>query len=413
MFRALLSATIAVAATVSIAQAQEALTVLVPVDWRPIVDDVAADFKDRTGTEIEVVSLAYSDVFNRIVTSVRGGADIDVVYVDTVWPAQLARSEILVPVTDVVTEDMRGGIVPALFDQLSWNGELWAVPFNNQSKWLFYNRELLAAAGYDAPPETWAELEEMSRRMMSDGSIEFGIAWGWDQSEGLIADATAVMAGLGLTWQDADGNWVFDTPEMREALDWMVASIGEGGFADPASISQNDRLTLNPFMAGDTAFVTNWAFAWGLIQNPDESEVVDKVGITVIPGNEAVRSGSVTGGGGFGVTTASDTPDLAKRFVQYMLEQDVQERALDLQQNMPVWTDMYSDTDILARYPHFKAMGPQFQYAKFRPVASWYSEWSNQAQLELQNALTGGKSADEAISDLAEFTAESQERYGD
>jgi len=197
-------------------------------------------------------------------------------------------------------------------------------------------------------------------------------------------------------------------------LQWMVNSIGPDGWADPASTSLNDRTVLNPFLVGDTAFVLNWAFAWGLIQDPKESKVVDKVGIALIPASEesGLVSSSVTGGGGWGILTNSDTPELAAKLLQRFMSREVQVQALDLQQNMPVWTEMYSDPEILKAYPHFKAMGPQFQYAHFRPVLPWYSEWSLQAQVEIQAALTGAKTPQQALDDLAEWSTQKSKEYG-
>lgn len=390
------------------------LTLLLPVDWRPVVDWIAPQWKEETGIDLEIISLAYDEVHDKIVSSARGGADVDIVYVDTIWPAEFAKAGFLIPVDKYVTEEMRKGIAKPLFDQLVWEGKLWAFPFNNQSKWLFYNKEILEKAGYDHPPRTWEEMEEMSRTMMEKGLVKYGTAWGWAQAEGLICDVTLFLYGFGGRWRDEKGNWVFNDEAGQKMLQWMVNSIGPDGWADPASTSLNDRTVLNPFLVGDTAFVLNWAFAWGLIQDPKESKVVDKVGIALIPASEesGLVSSSVTGGGGWGILTNSDTPELAAKLLQRFMSREVQVQALDLQQNMPVWTEMYSDPEILKAYPHFKAMGPQFQYAHFRPVLPWYSEWSLQAQVEIQAALTSAKTPQQALDDLAEWSTQKSKEYG-
>jgi len=171
------------------------LTLLLPVDWRPVVDWIAPQWKEETGIDLEIISLAYDEVHDKIVSSARGGADVDIVYVDTIWPAEFAKAGFLIPVDKYVTEEMRKGIAKPLFDQLVWDGKLWAFPFNNQSKWLFYNKEILEKAGYDHPPRTWEEMEEMSRTMMEKGLVKYGTAWGWAQAEGLICDVTLFLRG--------------------------------------------------------------------------------------------------------------------------------------------------------------------------------------------------------------------------
>jgi multiple sugar transport system substrate-binding protein len=395
-------------------QAPETLTILLPIDWRPIVDWIAPQWTEETGVELELIALAYDEVHDKIVSSAKGGADVDIVYVDTIWPAEFAKAGFLVPVDEYVTDEMREGIDKPLFEQLVWEDKLWAFPFNNQSKWLFYNKEVLEEAGYDDPPGTWNEMEEMSRTMMENGLVKHGTAWGWAQAEGLICDVTSFLYGFGGRWRDEEGKWALNDEAGQTMLQWMTSSIGPDGWADPASTSLNDRTVLNPFLVGDTAFVLNWAFAWGLIQDPAESRVVDKVGIALIPAAEesGLTSSSVTGGGGWGILANSDTPDLAADFLQRLLSREVQVKALELQQNMPVWTAMYSDPEILEAYPHFEAMGPQFQYAHFRPVLPWYSEWSLQAQVEIQAALTNAKTPKEALDDLAGWSDQKSEEYG-
>ena len=390
------------------------LTILLPVDWRPIVDEIAPQWKEETGVELEIISLAYDEVHDKIVSSAKGGADVDIVYVDTIWPAEFAKAGFLIPVDEYVTEEMRQGIDKPLFEQLVWEGKLWAFPFNNQSKWLFYNKEILEKAGYDHAPSTWEEMEEMSRTMMEKGLVKYGTAWGWAQAEGLICDVTLLRYGFGGQWRSDEGKWVINDEAGQRMLQWMVDSIGPDGWADPASTSLNDRTDLNPFLVGDTAFVLNWAFAWGLIQDPEESKVVDKVGIALIPASEesGLTSSSVTGGGGWGILANSDSPELAAKLLQRLMSRDVQLQALDLQQNMPVWTEMYSDSTVLEAYSHFEAMGPQFQYAHFRPVLPWYSEWSLQAQVEIQAALTNAKTPKQALDDLTSWSNQKSEEYG-
>ncbi len=396
------------------AEKAEKLTILIPIDWRPIVDWIAPQWQEETGVELEIVSLAYNDVHDKIVSSAQGGADVDIVYVDTIWPGEFAKAGFLMPVDEYVTEEMRQGIDQPLFDQLVWDGQLWAVPFNNQSKWLFYNRNILAEAGYTFPPITWQQMEEMSRDMMEKGLVQYGTAWGWAQAEGLMCDVTLLLHGFGGRWRDEEGAWVFNDQAGQGMMQFMVDSIGPDGWADPASISLNDRTDLNPFLAGNTAFVINWAFAWGLISDPEESQVAGQVGIALIPAAKGtgLRSSSVTGGGGFGILKNSDTPELAGQFLQRMMDREVQTKALELQQNMPIWTEMYSAPEVLEAYPYFEAMGPQFQYAHFRPVLPWYSEWSLQAQVEVQAALTGAKSPPQALDDLAAWCNAKSEEYG-
>jgi multiple sugar transport system substrate-binding protein len=47
-------------------------------------------------------------------------------------------------------------------ESAAFEGELWAVPTAVRSLALFYNIDLLEAAGFDGPPETLDEFKEMA-----------------------------------------------------------------------------------------------------------------------------------------------------------------------------------------------------------------------------------------------------------
>ena len=65
---------------------------------------------------------------------------------------------------------------PVLWDYNSSGGHICSLPFNNSTAVLYYNQDLMAAAGLDpnAPPDTWDELYAMSSQI---GASDEGV-WG-------------------------------------------------------------------------------------------------------------------------------------------------------------------------------------------------------------------------------------------
>ena len=57
-----------------------------------------------------------------------------------------------------------------------------ALPMCAQTKWLYYNTDLLEQAGYSEPPKTWDELFEMGQNMVSKGLCKYPIAWAAKQA---------------------------------------------------------------------------------------------------------------------------------------------------------------------------------------------------------------------------------------
>ena len=59
----------------------------------------------------------------------------------------------------------------------AYEGKFYAVPWINDTKFLFYNKKMLADAGFSAPPTTWDELVAQAKAIKDKGVVEFPIVW--------------------------------------------------------------------------------------------------------------------------------------------------------------------------------------------------------------------------------------------
>lgn len=389
------------------------LTVIIAADNRPYVEYVAKQWKEKTGGNIEIISVSYNDVHDKIITSVLGGAKVDISTVDVIWPAEFAVGNILAPLDQYITEEMKQKMVPVILDQLIWNGHIYAMPWIHEDKWLYYNTEMLEKGGFSGPPRTLDQMVDMSKQLVDAGLAKYGTAWGWGQHEGLVCDWTVLLHDFGGKWRNEEGEWIFNNEAGQKALDWMVFTLKEG-IADPGSITLDDRTVLNLFMQGDTPYVFNWSYAWGVTNDPQESKIAGKVRIGLIPGvpEAGTVSASVTGGGGLGILTTCKKPDVAWEFIELVTNRENQIAALEIVNNPPIWADIYTDEEVLKKYPQFRDMYPQYQYAYIRPVVPYYSEWSQNLQVEIHSALVGQKTVKEALDSAVKFSNDKWKEYG-
>ena len=86
--------------------------------------------------------------------------------------SQLANdSGVFVPIADV-TDDagkkLLGDVIPTVAAYYSINGKYNSVPWNSSNPVLYYDQEILKAAGLDPakPPETWADLKAACKKIM-------------------------------------------------------------------------------------------------------------------------------------------------------------------------------------------------------------------------------------------------------
>ena len=248
------------------------------------------------GVKVNLICQSYDSTHEKITTTWTGGGDADVCYVDIPWVAEFESKGVTIDLSDYMDEDVKNSLIESSLNQMVYNEKTEAIPFANGGKWMFYNKQMLADAGYEEPPKTWDELKEMSQDMIDKGICKYGIAWGASQAEGLICDLTTMIYSFGGTWQKEDASFDINSESANDAVQFMYDSMQEG-WADPASITYTDRDCLDPFMAGDTAFVMNWAYVYGYANNPENSTVAGNVDICLMPGTDKAESASVTGGG--------------------------------------------------------------------------------------------------------------------
>lgn len=379
------------------------LVILMSSEGTGPMENAVAAFEEETGIEIELLSEAYDNMHNKIMTMVAGGSQLDIVSLDTVWPAEFANSELILPLDDYLDDDFGSQFVDIAWDQLRYDGKQYGIPTGNDAKWLYYNKEILEEAGYSEPPSTWDELTEMSLDMQEKGLVKYGMALGASQSEGLTCDFTSLLYGFGGQYRENDaeasGEWQLDSESAVAAVNWLKESL-QNGVLDPASITYTDRNVMNTFMAGDVAFVTGWSSYWTTTNSEEESAVAGKVGMTMLPGSENAVSGSVAGGGGFAVVSTTASEKWAVEFLKLLCDPDVQKDFLSGVSQMPTLKDLYADEELVGEFPILEMAYPQYEFAHFRPILVQYQEWSTMVQEALHEVMANGAEPQDVMEEL-------------
>lgn len=113
----------------------------------------------------------------------------------------------------------------------TYQDQLIALPVYVDGGILYYRTDLLHRFGYDAPPETWADLVTYAKRIQDSLRKEYpdcyGFVWQGAQYEGLITNFVEYAASHGGGIDISDGAIRLNTPENRTALALMQAMIRE------------------------------------------------------------------------------------------------------------------------------------------------------------------------------------------
>ncbi len=165
------------------AQAEDDLVLLVGVWAVDPLTPWAEQFTSETGIGVDIQSFPFRDLLQTI--EVRGNAqadDVDAIFVDAPLVPSYAVRGLIQPVAPYLADDDPSAIwAGAAIDAASWNGEIWAPPLNNSSQVMYYNKDLLAAAGVAEPSAeeadraTWEEVVEGAKKITDPDTGVWGM----------------------------------------------------------------------------------------------------------------------------------------------------------------------------------------------------------------------------------------------
>ncbi len=355
--------------------------------------DFQAAFPD---INVNLTFVPYEQLEEKIITSAQAGS-YDVVLSDGPFTAKFAQAGIVKSVPALAAADQRDIFEGALLSTV-YKGKSYGMPWLNDCKYLFYNKKILAAAGFNNPPKTWEELAAQAKVIRDKKLVKFPIVWSWAQAECLTCDYTVLSAAFGGSMFDKDGNPTMTAPGNKKALDYMVASLKDG-LTNPNSLEFTENDVDSTFIKGDAAFALNWTFQFAEGQDASKSSVVGQVGIALIPGSGAVRSATVNGGQPLSISAGSKHAAEAWQYILYMSSKGFQKKFP--KNALPIWKSLYDDPAVVAAAPDVvKIAKDQYSYLVNRPVVPFYSEFSTDLQVRIQECLQGKKTSDQALKEV-------------
>src|SRR6185437_3183519 len=243
-------------------------------------------------------------------------------------------------VTSRIAADEDAKVYEGAWSTVTYEDKRWGMPWILDTKYLFYNKDMLAKAGIDAPPKTWAELTEQAKIIKDKGIVKFPIVWSWAQAEAIICDyATLVDAYKGSYFEN--GKPAFASGGSLDAIKYMEQSL-QDGLTNPNSREYLEEDVRKVFSAGEAAFALNWTYMYNMANDPKESKIAGQVGIVPAPGAAGKNSGSaVNGSMGLGITANSQHAEEAWKYITFMTSQDNQNKYAKL--SLPIWKSSYED----------------------------------------------------------------------
>jgi trehalose/maltose transport system substrate-binding protein len=315
---------------------------------------LAAQFSEQTGININVVPKPQDSTQN-FATYQRffqgKSPDVDVMMLDVIWPGSLAQH--LVDLSTALADEAKLHY-DAIIKNNTVNGKLVAMPWFGDFGMLYYRTDLLQKYGYDKPPTTWDELQDMASKIKdgekSNASFQ-GFVFQGDAYEGLTCNALEWIASSGGgTIMDADGKVTVNNDKAVAMLNKAKGWIGNIAPRDVTSFQEEDAR--NVFQGGNAAFMRNWPYAYAE-GNKSDSPIKGKFDAAPLPAAQGEKHYATVGGWQLGVSAYSKAQDASIEFVRYMTSPEVETWRAVVGSYVPTMESVASDPDVVKAMPFF------------------------------------------------------------
>ena len=196
-----------------------------------------ADFQDEFNAAYENINLtveviSWNDISTVVNTRVSNNQAPGILNIDLF--AAYQADGLLLPAEQYVSDETYAKLYPAFLEQSVVDGTVWAIPDLASARALYYNEDILTAAGVEVPT-TWEELKAACEAIKAyDSSI---YPWGIDMTtdEGQAAFAYYIWNNGG-DFTDAEGNWTLNSDKNVEAIEYAIDLVNSGYTnTDPAN----------------------------------------------------------------------------------------------------------------------------------------------------------------------------------
>ena len=373
-------------------------------DFDDYFNALIADYEgEHPDTTIRWVDVPWGDMEQKILAAVSAGNAPDVVNLNPNFASQLAARGAWLALDDKLTPEDRAAYLPKIWEATQINGESFGFPWYLTARVVLYNTEIFEEAGITEPPATFEELADVARQIKEEtGKYAFFISFVPEDA----ADVLQSFVQMGVPLIDEEGNAAFNTSEGREVFQYWT-DLYQNELLPREVLTQGHSQATQLYQSGEIAILASGAESLsGIAENaPDIAAVTEsapqlsgRTGLTNVAAMNLV------------VPKSTDAPEAAVDFATYVTNDENQlefaKEANVLPSTVAAAADSYF-TDVPAdatpvKVAHSISAEQLEDAAVLIPAMEDVKELQKIVYDNLQAAMLGDKSVDEAVSDAAE-----------
>ena len=265
------------------------------------------------GTKVEIISLPWSEAFQKFATMVSAGDVPDVMEMPDTWLSLYANNGMLESLEPYLAkwEHTAGLSERTLELGRDVKDTAYMLPYGFYLRAMFYNKKLLAEAGVKEPPKTLEEFADASKKVAAlPGKSGYCLRGGPGGLNGWVMFG-ASMAGSN-EFFTKDGTSTFDSPGWVKGLTYVI-DLYKNGYAPKDSVNWGFNEIVAGFYSGTCAF---------LDQDPDALIAIaqrmnpEDFGVMTMPKGPDGKTFPTIGFAGWSMMSKSENKDLSWKLIE-------------------------------------------------------------------------------------------------
>jgi multiple sugar transport system substrate-binding protein len=262
----------------------------------------APAFNAATGANIKVVTVPFSDLYDKVLTDMATNTNsYDAFVFDPQWMGDFVPPGYLEDITDRVKGDQTlkwDDIAPFFRDfSATYKGRTYTIPLDGDFQMVYYRSDLLKKDGLK-PPATWDDYLAIAKRyngkdLNGDGKADYGSCIAKKRAAQSYWMSWSV-AGSYLQAEGTSQGAFFDPGSMKPLVNNQAFAAALDVYKQTTQFAPKDELNLDVgdtrglFTSGRCALSADWGDIGTLAIDPKTSTVQDKVGAVIMPGSRKV-----------------------------------------------------------------------------------------------------------------------------
>lgn len=343
--------------------------------------------------KVNLEYVPFGDGQNKFKTAAAAGTAPDIMRAEIAWTPEFADLEYLYDITDMISQGDKNDYLDAPFAYNKYQGKIWGIPQVTDAPALLYNKELLKKAGWDNPPETLEEMEQV----VADIKSKTGMEGFYMRGDSYWLQCFIWAFGGGLITEDKEV--LINNAKSIAGLQYVIDQKdklfpGDIDFAN----DYGDSMAL--FKDGKVAMIINGPWATSDVLSGPAFEDPSNFGVTAFPKGPEGGQGSPVGGHNYVVYSGSVEPEAAYKVIEFINQAKYQAMLAVKNNLLPTRKSSYDIAEVKAN-PIIQGFLTQMKVATNRPVIPEGGMIYSAFTPAYQSAWRGEITAKEAMDQIA------------